>query len=452
MAKKNLTLEEKLEEAIVKDGPYEVPGNWMWSKFGSVIQLISGRDVSATQCNDEHKGIPYILGASNIKDGAFIAERWIEKPVVIAKENDILLSCKGTIGKTIIINKEINISRQIMSIRCGENIELKYIKYFIDSYVNTLIEQSKGLIPGITREDVLSIKTPLPPLKEQQRIVDRIESLFEKLDNARKLIKEAREGFEKRKAAITSKAFRGALNQRNGNLDIKIDSVNNEIYKLPENWRWAKLKDVCEKITDGTHNSPQSYENGEYKYVTAKNIKEWGIDLSNITYLTKDDHDVIYKRCDVKYGDVLYIKDGATTGIATINEMDEEFSLLSSVALLRVNNYIFNRYLYYVLNSFEIKKIILESVKGVAITRLTLKKINDIIIPIPPIDEQKEIIKILDKLLEEESKIEELIKLEEQIELIKKSILAKAFRGELGTNCEEDESALELLKEILSKK
>ena len=78
---------------------------------------------------------------------------------------------------------------------------------------------------------------------------------------------------------------------------------------------------------------------------------------------------------------------------------------------------------------------------------ISVKKIS--INDIPSIEEQNEIVRILDKLLEEESKIEELTTLEEQIELIKKSILAKAFRGQLGTNCEEDESALELLKEII---
>lgn len=465
MAKKNMTLEEKLEEAIVKDAPYEVPGNWVWSKIGSFTNVKSSKRILAKEYKE--LGIPFyrskeIVELSLNKDVSseiyISTERYkeIHDKFGMPQQGDLLITSVGTIGNTWIVDdrKFYYKDGNITQIDKNDILSTKYIQKYIESpYFDIWVKDivSGSAYNALTIDKLKSLAIPIPPLKEQQRIVDRIESLFEKLDKAKELIEEAREGFEKRKASITSKAFRGKLNHRIGKLDIKNGINGEKIYDIPFNWKWVKLKDVCKKITDGTHNSPKSYETGDYKYITAKNIKEWGIDLSNITYLTKEDHEVIYTRCDVKCGDILYIKDGATTGIATVNEIEEEFSLLSSVAVLRVGDNIINKYLYYALNSFEIKKIILQSVKGVAITRLTLKKINDIMIPLPPLDEQKEIVKILDKLLEEESKVEELTQLEDQIELIKKSILAKAFRGELGTNCEEDESALELLKEILSK-
>lgn len=439
MAKKNLTLDEKLNEAIVRDGAYEVPGNWVWSKLGYVIELISGRDVPATQCNNEKRGIPYILGASNIKDGIFIEERWIEKPVVIAKKNDILLSCKGTIGKTIIINKEINISRQIMSIRCKENIEIKYVKFFVDSYVNTLIEQSKGLIPGITRDDVLDIKFPLPPFKEQHRIVDRIESLFEKLDRAKELIEEAREGFEKRKFSTIYKGISGDLTGNNKKM------MESNGIRVPIHWEWIKFN-VLGKLERGrSKHRPRNDErlfNGKYPFIQTG-------DIAN-----SNGYIVEHKQTLSEFGlnqsklfskDTLCITIAANIGDVAILTYDCCFP--DSVVGFTPNENVDSKYIYYFITL--IKRDLEHFAPSTAQKNINLKILGDLEIPLPTLEEQKEIVRILDKFLEEETKIEELTQLEEQIELIKKSILAKAFRGELGTNLEEDESALELLKQIL---
>ncbi len=152
----------------------------------------------------------------------------------------------------------------------------------------------------------------------------------------------------------------------------------------------VRLGQACERIMDGTHFSPKSSEKGECRYITAKNVKEWGLDLRDVTYLSKMDHDEIFRRCPVRKGDVLYIKDGATTGIATINPLEEEFSLLSSVAVLRGKEGLLeNRFLAALLNSPRGKKYMLGMVSGVAITRLTLTKINDAEIPLPPLEVQK---------------------------------------------------------------
>ncbi|MDF2612350.1 MAG: EcoKI restriction-modification system protein HsdS [Clostridia bacterium] len=148
---------------------------------------------------------------------------------------------------------------------------------------------------------------------------------------------------------------------------------------------------MCIKLTDGTHFSPESYAVGDYKYVTAKNIKRSGFDFSNITYIKKEIHEGIYSRCNPEQGDVLYIKDGATTGIAMVNTLDEEFSLLSSVALLKqdrskINGY----YLCNVLNNEETYNKIRANMGGAAITRLTIAKLNAIYIPVPPIELQNQ--------------------------------------------------------------
>ena len=169
--------------------------------------------------------------------------------------------------------------------------------------------------------------------------------------------------------------------------------------ELPIGWAETTLKIVCAKITDGTHHSPVNLPTGEFMYVTAKNIRKWGLDLSNISFVNAETHDEIYSRCPVEKGDVLYIKDGATTGLAIINPLDEPFSLLSSVALLKPSRDALNAdFLKYWLNSPDTLRKMLGQMTGTAIRRLTLTKISSQLIALPPPPEQKRIVRKLDTL------------------------------------------------------
>ena len=155
-------------------------------------------------------------------------------------------------------------------------------------------------------------------------------------------------------------------------------------------WPEMRLEDACIKLTDGTHFSPESFETGEYKYITAKHIKADGFDFSNLTYVPEATHRTIFERCNPEYGDILYIKDGATTGIAMINTLKEEFTMLSSVALIKYNrNLLDGQYLKALLNYPTFYAIMRNNMGGAAITRLTVKKLCDTLIPVPPIDNQK---------------------------------------------------------------
>ena len=124
---------------------------------------------------------------------------------------------------------------------------------------------------------------------------------------------------------------------------ISSDKIDEVPFEVPEGWVWCKVTDILSKITDGTHHSPTNLSQGEYMYITAKNIKPHGVDLTDVTYVDKATHDEIYARCNPEFGDILYIKDGATTGIACINKLKEPFSLLSSVALLKPSKFVENR-------------------------------------------------------------------------------------------------------------
>ncbi|OFR82636.1 hypothetical protein HMPREF2865_10885 [Neisseria sp. HMSC073G10] len=189
-------------------------------------------------------------------------------------------------------------------------------------------------------------------------------------------------------------------------------------------WEEKVLGEVTEYLSDGTHFSPKS-QNGEYKYITSKNIRNSGLDLSDVSYISAEEHQEIYKRCSVKFGDLLLTKDGASTGNCCINFLDEEFSLLSSVAVLRPKQKKHNaNFLCQVLQSPIGQNEIKGSMAGQAITRITLEKLRAYKFNFPLYEEQTHLglfFRRLDSLIAESQAV-----LEKSRQL-KKAMLAKMF-------------------------
>ena len=179
---------DKKESVIFKgeDNSYyqDLPENWELVTFSNIANLISGRDLKPEEYNSDRIGIPYITGASNFKDGNILLNRWTTSPKSISIRNDILLTCKGTVGELAINDHDkIHIARQVMAIRVSANINLEYIKLFFESMILEIKKTADGLIPGISRDDILNLNIPIPPFAEQCRIVQAIKSSFTHLDN-----------------------------------------------------------------------------------------------------------------------------------------------------------------------------------------------------------------------------------------------------------------------------
>ena len=171
------------ERYIDEKIPFKIPENWAWTRLGNIIDLISGQDFSPSEYNSVGNGIPYITGASNIENNTVIINRWTPTPKNYARKDDLLIVCKGAgVGKMSFLNYDVvHIARQIMAIRKIGN-DLDYIYLFLSATLGKIRKQMQGIIPGISREDLLSLLIPFPPTKEQHRIVKAIVKLFSYLD------------------------------------------------------------------------------------------------------------------------------------------------------------------------------------------------------------------------------------------------------------------------------
>jgi type I restriction enzyme S subunit len=200
-------------------------------------------------------------------------------------------------------------------------------------------------------------------------------------------------------------------------------------FELPRGWQWVQLGDIVTKLTDGTHHSPPNEPSGDFRYITAKNIKEEGISLTDVTFVSREIHEEIYSRCNPEKGDILYIKDGATTGVVTINNLDEPFSMLSSVALLKFPSCVFNRLVVAFLRSPFFYDQMRGFMKGAAITRVTLKRMAPALIALPPLSEQYRLVDKIDELMA----LCDLLEAGRAEREAKRDRLAKASFGRLNT-------------------
>ena len=162
--------------------PFEIPLNWDYIRLGTAWELISGRDLSSSEYNADRMGIPYITGASNFMDQKIEITRWTLFPQVITDIGDLLITCKGTIGEMAFNDfGEAHIARQIMAIRNRYGLNAKHLLLCLTSYINSIKNEAKGLIPGIAREDILNLLLPIPPMPYQNKVVKAVQTIWDVL-------------------------------------------------------------------------------------------------------------------------------------------------------------------------------------------------------------------------------------------------------------------------------
>lgn len=452
-----LTPEERLQAALVPDWerPYKLPENWCWTRITVITDILNGFAFKSQHYSSA--GIR-IIRITNVQDG-FIQDK---KPVYyplesqkeitpfMLKDGDFLMSLTGNVGRVAIIDASflpaaLNQRVACLRIKSEDSVRKEYIFYFClqKQFVSDCIKSAKGSAQlNMSTEWLKEYPIPLPPLAEQQRIVDRIESLFAKLNEAKEKAQAVLDSFETRKAAILHKAFTGELTAK----------WREEHGVGMESWHLRTIGEVCENVKVGIVIKPSQYyvpQNEGTPAFRSANVRECRIDDFDWVYLNekgmKDN-----SRSIVHTGDVLVVRSGNPGTACVVPERFDGYNAIDILIAVPNKKIIVSDYLCYYTNSPLGKKTVEIGKRGIALTHFNVKGFSQMPINIPTIPEQVVIVRTLGDLFAQEQQSKEAAEsVLDQIDLMKKSILARAFRGELGTNDPSEESAVELLKRTI---
>ncbi len=488
--KDNLSPEERLIKAVIpkEEEPYKLPDNWVWTKVKEVNEVVTGNTPSKkVQEYWENRNINFVKPSDlsqkrNLKfSEEYIDNRAKEKVRLIPKYSTILC-CIGSIGKSSFSEIECCTNQQINSLVPKSSLNALYNYYYSTSlfFINQMKNSSSATtIAILNKSKTEELLFPLAPLSEQKRIVEKLDSLFEKTGKIKEIIKEVKEKTSSRREAVLSKAFTGELTEKwraenktenakelllkineeklKNNPKAKIKDISemlvneNEVpYKVPENWVWTRLGDITEinpkkKILDFN-------EDEEVSFVPMKSVSEETGRIEKIEYekyskLKKGYTQFIEE--DVLFAKITPCMENGKCAIAENLKNNIGYGT-TEFHVLRCYQGVINSLLHKFLRQENFRKEAEYNMTGsVGFRRVPVDFLKSTLFPLPPLDEQKEIVRILDKVFEEEDKISELISLEEKVEILEKTILDKAFRGELGTGNSDDEPAIELLKRAL---
>jgi type I restriction enzyme S subunit len=440
-------------KCIDEEIPFEIPKGWEWSKLSNVIELLSGQDFIPEKYNSSNQGIPYITGASNIVNGNLVINRWTETPTVIGKLGDLLIVCKGSgVGKMCICNVDkIHIARQIQIIRNFSNaISLSYVKSVVEANLQTIISNAQGVIPGISREHILNLLIPLPPTNEQYEIDKKLQEILpvidqyaksqetldklnvELLGNLKKsILQEAvqgrlvqqiaeegtgeelleqiklekqqliKEGKLKKSTLTDSVIYKGDDNKYYEQVGKKCLDITEQIpFETPKNWVWTRLSHIANIYTGNSISETEKKSKftdviGRY-YIGTKDV-----DFNNrIIY---DNGIAIPKQYEPDFrlapnNSILMCIEGGSAGrkIAILNQ-----DVCFGNKLCCFSPFVgIGKYMYYYLQSPSFFELFNLNKTGI-IGGVSIAKVKEILIPLPPIKEQQRIVAQIEKLFEQ---------------------------------------------------
>ena len=430
LKKKDLEVKPISEDEI----PFEIPESWEWVRMSSLIQLLSGQDFPPEKYNSNNKGVPYITGASNIENGKLVINRWTEFPSVIGRVGDLLIVCKGSgVGKMCISDIPIyHIARQIQIIRCFSSLVLlDYLKVNIDANLSNIVANAQGVIPGISRDHILDLLLPIPPLAEQHRIVAKIEELLPKVEEYGKakdaLNKLNAELPERLKKSILQEAIEGRLVPQDPNdepASVLLDKIRqakaqlvkagklkkkdlietpiseDEIpFDIPDSWQWVKLGMITTVL--GGKRIPAgrklSQENTGHIYIRVSDMKDNTVSTDNLQYVPEDIFPSI-SRYIIKKEDVFITVAGTIGRVGKIPPELDGANLTENADRL-VLNIIDQDWLIKCLQSAVVQAQIADVTTKVGQPKLAILRIQNLLIPLPPLAEQYRIVEKLEQLL-----------------------------------------------------
>ena len=406
--------------------PYPLPDGWQWCRLGDVCNFIGGGTPSKDVASYWSGDIPW----ASVKDikGDYLFDT-IDKITEAGLKNssanlceidDLILVTRIEPGKSIVAKIVSAVNQDLKIIK--SSLPAKFLHYFFKSVRQEIESMSSGsTVKGITLKKLENFPIPLPPLDEQQRIVALLDELFADLDEAKTLAQAVVDGSKLRRAAILHKAFIGELSKL----------WRDEHGATLNSWQRRTVASVCKSLVYGT--SKKSKSSGKIIVLRMGNLQGGEIDWKDLAY-SDDEADI--KKYLLSKDDVIFNRTNSAELVGKTSIYRGEYPAIYAGYLIKLDydrDVLSGEYLNYVLNSPAAKEYC-NHVKtdGVNQSNINAKKIGAYVIPLPPPEEQKEIVRLLDDLLGREQQTKNLAgKTLEHIEILRKSILSRVFRGEL---------------------
>ncbi|EAI6282392.1 restriction endonuclease subunit S [Campylobacter jejuni] len=395
-----------------------LPQGWEVKKLEEIVNIKGGKRLpKGENLLDNNTKFAYIRvadfqdnGTINLQNIKFINENTynVLKNYKIYDDN-LYISIAGTIGKSGIIPKELNgaiLTENAVKLEyIQNNISNKFMYFFtLSNIFKTQIQTSTKIVaqPKLAITRLKQIQIPLPPLKEQERIVGILDESFAKIDESIKILEQDLLNLDELMQSALQKAFN----------PLKDNAKEN--YKLPQSWEWKSLEEISENISAGGDKPKNCTESK-----TAKNqIPVYANGVNNNGLVGYTDKATIIKPS-------LTISARGTIGFVCIRK-EPYFPIVRLISLIPCENILCLHYLYFCLNFFIAKG------EGSSIPQLTIPKFKSLQIPLPPLKEQEQIAEHLDFVFEKAKALKELYTKElKDYEELKQSLLDKAFKGEL---------------------
>ena len=458
----------------------ELPKGWECPTLGNVTNSIKGKKPLILGDKSEDLTVPYI----NIEafEKRIVRQFTSDTNCPKCNSSDILIVWDG--ARFGLVGKGVSgVIGSTLAKLVFKEIKPLYIYYFIFSKFDVINSRPKGVgIPHLDPNYFWSLFFPLPPLSEQQRIVNKIEELFTRLDAGVEALKKIQLQLKRYRQSVLKAAFEGKLTadwreahknelepasvllerikaerkKKLGNKYKELPPVEtSELPELPKGWEWTRLEEITILITDGKHGDCQNQPDSGYYFLSAKDINNATINYQNARQITYQDFLEVHKRTDLKTGDLCMVNTGATIGkiaTATSDARTVKTTFQKSVAIIKiVEGYVLAKYLELVLRK-DVAQL-LEMSKGSAVNNLLLSDLKIKHIPFAPLAEQNMIIQAIERLFSIADELETIVERSlKESERLRQSILKQAFEGKLVPQDPHDEPAEKLLERIKAEK
>lgn len=440
IAEKKIKKEKPLSAISDDDIPFDIPESWEYIRLGNMSFITSGGTPSRSNPSFWNGDIPWVkIGDMSSKyldkTEETISQKGLENSSAkYFEKGTILYSIFASIGTVSILNIKATTNQAIAGIMPYGNIDNDYLYHVLVALKDILVKKGRGCAQSNINQEILkNTPIPIPPIEEQKRIVQRIEEIMKHIDELEAIeeeLKKLKEVFPAdMKASVLQAAMQGKLTEQletDSSVDDLLEDIKKERERLvvegkikksrtkqnnnfvqfddvpfdiPSSWKWVTIGDLLSVISDGTHKTPNYVDKG-VPFLSVQNISTGSFTFDKIKYISQEEHNELCKRIKPKKGDILLCRIG-TLGKAIKNTLDFEFSIFVSLGLLRPINPLLTDFLIMCINSPVGFKWIQENKVGggTHTFKINLNSIPEMLIPLPPIEEQQRIIDKLETIL-----------------------------------------------------